>query len=219
MQRRQFIKHTAFALPAMATMPIFLESCGKDDVEPIKTDKKIVVVGAGMAGLSAARYFKDRGVDVIVLEGRNKVGGRLRTDRTPGVAFDEGASWIHGPQGNPITDLAKKAGAETFLTSDDSILGYDKNGLLYADEVFDQYEEKYFDHIGKVQEIGAIDRAFGTVFYEKYPEAIGDRFWTYMLSSYLEFDTGGDISKLSSLDYYDDDNYKGADVCVFGQRP
>jgi monoamine oxidase len=97
-----------FAIPSILLFPS-LASCEKEIIT-ITTDKKVAVIGAGIAGLAAAKYFKDRGVEVVVIEAQGKVGGRLCTDRSLGIAFDEGASWIHGPNRNPITPLADLAG-------------------------------------------------------------------------------------------------------------
>lgn len=66
-----------------------------------------VVIGAGIAGLAAARQLADLGVAVTVLEARDRIGGRLWTDRSLGVPLDLGASWIHGTRNNPITKLAQ----------------------------------------------------------------------------------------------------------------
>jgi monoamine oxidase len=57
-----------------------------------------VVVGAGFAGLAAARRLNDAGVDVLVLEGRDRVGGRVLTDYRllPGVPLELGAQMVHG---------------------------------------------------------------------------------------------------------------------------
>lgn len=56
----------------------------------------VVVVGAGVAGLSAARLLSRAGKTVVVLEARPRIGGRVWTDRSNGVVQDLGASWIHG---------------------------------------------------------------------------------------------------------------------------
>ncbi|MDL9978471.1 flavin monoamine oxidase family protein [Microbacterium sp. ASV49] len=68
-----------------------------------------IVVGAGVAGLTAARLLATAGRRVIVLEARDRVGGRVHTDRTGGDLTDLGASWIHG-----ITDSAVAAAAQAF---------------------------------------------------------------------------------------------------------
>jgi renalase len=56
-----------------------------------------LVIGAGMAGLSAARDLVDAGRNVIVLEARDRIGGRVYTNRTiAGVPVELGAEFIHG---------------------------------------------------------------------------------------------------------------------------
>ena len=68
-----------------------------------------IVVGAGVAGLTAARLLARRRPPVVVLEARDRVGGRVSTDRRYGLVTDLGASWIHG-----ITDSPVAAAAEAF---------------------------------------------------------------------------------------------------------
>jgi len=165
--------------------------------------KKIVIIGAGISGLSAAKYFKNQGVNTIVLEAQEKVGGRIRTDKSLGIEFDQGASWIHGPKGNPITEIATLAGANTFLTDDNNITVYNINGEKYSDSILNNAEKKY-DHVFRKFK-GTKNQSFGEVFYKLYPEYKNNSLWTYMLSIFLEFDTGGDIHKLSSLDYSGED--------------
>jgi monoamine oxidase len=60
-------------------------------------DKSILIIGAGAAGLGAAKEAKSQNCTVTVLEARNRLGGRINTE-TMGASLkvDMGASWIHG---------------------------------------------------------------------------------------------------------------------------
>ncbi|MBD8605915.1 FAD-dependent oxidoreductase [Aeromicrobium sp. CFBP 8757] len=69
-----------------------------------------VVVGAGVAGLTAARLLARAGRRVVVLEARDRTGGRLWTDRTGGSVTDLGASWIHGVTDSPVSAAAHAFG-------------------------------------------------------------------------------------------------------------
>jgi monoamine oxidase len=75
--RRDFIRQTAFAVTAVATSP--LTRLLKPPVNP----KKVIVVGAGLAGLSAAYELIQNGHDVVILEARARPGGRVFTLREP----------------------------------------------------------------------------------------------------------------------------------------
>jgi monoamine oxidase len=78
--------------------------------------EKILVIGAGMAGIMAARTLHDAGYDVTILEARDRLGGRTQTDNSLGSSVDLGAAWIHGPDGNPLTPLAEQLGVATGYT-------------------------------------------------------------------------------------------------------
>lgn len=79
--------------------------------------QRVVVVGAGIAGLGAARLLADHGQTVTLVEARGRIGGRVVTSRHwPDMPVDMGASWIHGATGNPLTALAREAGAATAET-------------------------------------------------------------------------------------------------------
>ena len=71
---------------------------------------KVIVIGAGASGLSAARILQEQGREVLVLEGRERMGGRLNTIKVGGGMVDEGGNWIHGSPANPLYHLAKDAG-------------------------------------------------------------------------------------------------------------
>ncbi|MBQ0961187.1 FAD-dependent oxidoreductase [Ideonella sp. 4Y11] len=86
----------------------------------------VLVIGAGMAGLIAARRLHDAGVAVTVLEARERIGGRIHTSRLwPDLTVDLGASWIHGTQSNPLTALAAEVGARLVTTDYDSFASFD----------------------------------------------------------------------------------------------
>ncbi|MGB9227628.1 flavin monoamine oxidase family protein [Mycobacterium sp.] len=79
--------------------------------------KSVLVVGAGMAGLAAARSLADAGWPVRLIEARDRIGGRINTTRDWGVPLEMGASWIHGATNNPLMELAKSAGAQLVPTA------------------------------------------------------------------------------------------------------
>jgi phytoene dehydrogenase-like protein len=85
-------------------------------MRPAIGGRRILVVGAGIAGLGAARALHDLGYEVEVVEARERLGGRIWTvDR-----IDYGAHWIHGTEGNPITQLARMLELPTLFVGGDS---------------------------------------------------------------------------------------------------
>ena len=214
MERRKFILDTLKSVPLVLLAPNLFASFSKGDDITNPNGKTVLIIGAGISGLAAAKKLKDKGFTVIVLEAQEKIGGRLRTDRSMGIAFDEGASWIHGPNGNPITKLASQAGANTYLTDDDNLEVFDNNGTAYSDAFLDRQYTKFENALNVVRRAGTKRQSFQTIFNSLYPTQANNRLWKYMLSAYLEFDTGGDFSKLSSKYFYDDEAFPGKDVIV-----
>ncbi|MEV8274537.1 NAD(P)/FAD-dependent oxidoreductase [Microbacterium sp. NPDC077184] len=69
-----------------------------------------IIVGAGVSGLAAARLLRGAGRRTVVLEARDRIGGRVHTDRTDGWVTDLGASWIHGIADSPVAAAATAFG-------------------------------------------------------------------------------------------------------------
>lgn len=70
-----------------------------------------VVIGAGAAGTAAARRLADAGVEVMLVEARNRLGGRGWTVADPvGGALDLGCGWLHSADENPWTEIAAAQG-------------------------------------------------------------------------------------------------------------
>lgn len=72
----------------------------------------VVIVGAGVSGLVAAQALHRAGVDVVVVEGRDRIGGRTHTIDVDGVPVDLGASWIHDGAGSPMLGFVDSLGIE-----------------------------------------------------------------------------------------------------------
>lgn len=73
----------------------------------------VVIVGAGAAGIAAARALREQGVDALLLEARDRIGGRAWTDSSLlGVPIDMGCAWLHSADRNPWTAYARNAGFE-----------------------------------------------------------------------------------------------------------
>ena len=84
-------------------------------------DTDVLVIGAGLAGLGAARFLRERGLRCLVLEAAGRIGGRAWTthpEALGGVWFDMGAVWLHEAEHNPLVPIGQAAG-DTLLRSDE----------------------------------------------------------------------------------------------------
>lgn len=103
----------------------------------------VVVVGGGLAGLTAARDLTARGLSTVVLEARSRVGGRILNHTFPnGVVVELGGQWV-GPTQDRVLSLAAELGAELFPTFDsgDSLASIGGQTTRFNDESFGLPEE------------------------------------------------------------------------------
>jgi monoamine oxidase len=106
MTRRNFLS----ASMGLSVMPVL---GGVVFAAPLPREADIVVIGAGAAGIAAARRIQAANRKVIVVEAANQIGGRCQTDSsTFDVPFDRGARWMHNPDTNPMIRLGRAAGLE-----------------------------------------------------------------------------------------------------------
>jgi len=148
--RRQFIINASLASLGMALLPY----CKKPADEPEIIDKDIIVVGAGISGLAAAKTLKDAGYNVKIIEASNRFGGRIKTIDIDGYKADFGASWIHGKIGNPLYTLANSNGIVTKPTYYNPSYLYDINGEEITEaewqtieNLLNQLYDLAYDHI------------------------------------------------------------------------
>jgi len=114
---------------------------------PRKNTSRIVIIGAGISGVAAGRELASLGHQVIILEARERIGGRIHTitseELSSGCGIDIGAAFIHGIKGNPITKLCKALDESLYTPKSDCLL-YDVDGKP-IDTQLDQNLEKLFN--------------------------------------------------------------------------
>ena len=179
----------------------------------------VLVIGAGMAGLAAARDLQRAGKRVVVLEARQRLGGRVWTAQVHGLTVDLGASWIHGVQGNPLTALAKQAGAKLIPTDYDNRTRFRPDGRELGNaedealealwQSFESWRESHFDG-------GAADVSLRAA-AEKYTLVKGLSAGQvaqlqYMLAAEVEHEHAQDADLLSARHYDHASAFPGGDA-------
>ncbi len=161
------------------------------------TDLDVVVIGAGAAGIAAARNLRAAGKSVIVLEARNRIGGRAYTDTSLGVPFDAGAMYIHWAERNPWVQIASELGVATSTESWGGGFRVFANGQPMSEE----------DRLKRRGAFGQIDRRLETVDIGKrdlsISEVLGDLGpdLAPVAASGLLLSIGEESDRISARDY------------------
>jgi len=99
------------------------------------SETDVVIVGAGSAGLSAAKELARRGLSHVVVEGSHRIGGRAYSEEiAPGVWFDLGCSYLHDGASNPFGPSKPPEGPEQRVQ---------RGGSWYDDESFVRATNRY----------------------------------------------------------------------------
>jgi len=189
---------------------------------PVRAEgRSVIVIGAGLAGLSAARDLASAGANVVVLEARDRIGGRVWTSRAwDGLPMDLGASWIHGVDGNPLTRLSDQAGAARLMTSYDSAMSLDAAGKdVDLTEAADD-AESLIEKARKAAEKGDADQSIkaaieATKVWKSADEG-ARRLLRHAINGSLEAEYGGAWDELSAWYFDEVEEFDGEDALFPG---
>jgi monoamine oxidase len=217
MHRRNFLK--IVGLSGAGTIPL---ACGADFLGQAEASpKRIVVVGAGLAGLAAAQELYRQGHDVVVLEGRDRIGGRIWTStQWSDLPLDLGASWIHGIQGNPLTDLADQLRAPRLMTSYGRSMTYNTSGQPLSTAETDRLQAVRAQVYRVLKQAQGDDRdtslrqALTPLMGQFDPASEDHRFINFILNSEIEHEYSGSAARLSAH-WYDSDQEFGGEDAIF----
>ncbi len=185
---------------------------------------RVVVVGAGMAGLGAARALHDLGYHVTVVEGRDRRGGRTFTDDSLGIPLDLGASWIHGVDGNPLSTLADDLGVARGPATDwDNEIEYAPDGAELTDALYaavDEALDAVLAHAAEQSEQRDDDAPLRDVVEEALADLDLDDdvevVTRHYLNTSIEHEYSGSLEQLSTWWWDEGEGYPGEDELLPG---
>jgi monoamine oxidase len=153
-------------------------------------DFDVAVIGAGAAGIGAARSLHDAGLNYILLEARDRVGGRAWTDR----GFDLGCGWLHSADRNVLARIAGSLG----MSLDTSLPPWERpsqtaNFPLDRQEEFGEAIGLFLERVAEFPRGRAEDKPAAALLDRNSP-------WNALIECVFTYITGGHLDRVSALD-------------------
>jgi monoamine oxidase len=183
----------------------------------------VAIIGAGAAGLGAANALKDSGLSVIVLEARDRTGGRAHTvQAAPDVVFDVGCGWLHSANENTFVPIAEALGFE--INKDLPPWRERAYGKAFPQEDRAEFIRALDEFYDRAEQAAIEARRSGRDLSAKLSLASGNR-WNPMIDAISTYVNGAELDRVSILDMdaYEDSNINwrarrgyGALVAAYG---
>jgi monoamine oxidase len=186
----------------LAATPFFLNSAWA--ATPANPD--VVIIGAGAAGLGAAKTLSDKGISFVLIEAQSRIGGRAYTDHhTFGVPYDMGCHWLNYGKLNPWIAYGRtNAFTMSRVPEDYGLFVGDRKATTREFQAYEIANDKISTEIGRIAESSAPDISPGQVIKldDKWKKLVA-----YMLGP---LDMAKEFDEFSCLDWWespDDDPY------------
>lgn len=175
-----------------------LAAAGRPAWAALPGDPDVVVIGAGAAGLAAARTLIDAGISVVVLEARNRIGGRAWTESdTFGIPFDHGCYTLHSADRNPWTGLARDQGYTLKRITDETEVVYVGDRRADSSEMA-AYDQAWYRLNRAISGAGKNGRDVSAASVSPRDED-----WIHVAENWLgPMDSGVDLDDLSCVDWW-----------------
>lgn len=176
-----------------------------EEIKEENIKKNIIIIGSGSSGLGSGRWLKDNDINnnlnIIILEGRNRIGGRINTNYNYNCSIDLGAAWLHNhSNNNPMSIISKTLKLKLKESNDESGEVYDYNGNFYPDKqtlkTWNMMEKVLGKSIKSIrienEEESLEDRIFQNITPKQWSDPVFQGWF-----SILDFELGCPINKVS----------------------
>jgi len=180
----------------LAVSAVFAARAARAATAPSSGPIEVVIIGAGAAGIAAARKIAAAGRRYVVIEASDHVGGRCITDtKTFDVPYDRGAHWIYLPDSNPVTRLGPRRGIDVYPAPQSQKV---RIGRRFARE--GELEDFLTAQVRTTRAIDDAARKADIPCEQVVPADLGD--WRGTIEFVLgAYNCAKDLSRLSSVDF------------------